>query len=571
LRANFTPINGLKFSVLYAPKYYDSYNKTFNKSYKTIIDWDTKTTRDINNPNGFSQSDGRSFTNNVNALASYSRSFGSHYVSALAGYESIKYNYEYFSAGRQYYTLQDYEVLNAGAEAYDSNSGSATQNGLVSYFGRLNYSYKDRYLFEANLRRDASSRFAQGNRVGIFPSISVGWRMSEEKFIKSLNFFSNLKFRGSWGELGNQQIGSDFPYTSAVTLGSSNYIFGGAVSTGAAQKVLANQSISWETTKTANVGLDASILKQKLSMSFDLYSRNTKDLLLNLPIPSVIGYSAPMQNAGDLENKGYDLSLNWQDKLGDFSYGAKFIISNVKNKVTNLAGVGPIINGSSITQVGSPIGLIYGYETVGIFQDQSSIDAAPKQIGTLIPGNLQYKDQNGDGKIDSKDRVVLGNPFPTLNYGIDLYAEYKNFDFSISLQGVGKRDVLLGGDLVLPLYNAGKIQEWHVTDSWNPNNRTAKFPILAATSFGSNDNQTSSTWVFNASYLRARNLSLGYTLPKNVLKRVLINNLRIYFSGQNLLTLKKLPVGIDPLVTNGADAGIYPVTASYTFGIDVKF
>jgi len=571
LKANYELFEGLKFTVMYAPTYDDVFSKMFAKTFQTIVDWDTKTTRDVHNPNSMTQGDARAFSNNFNALVSYTKTVGKHSFSALAGYEYIGFNSEYFMAGRQDFILQDYEVLNAGSQGTQTNSGSATQNALASEFGRINYSFKDRYLFEANIRRDASSRFAPDNRVGIFPSLSAGWRLSQEDFIKNLNVFDNLKLRASWGQLGNQQIGSDFPYASAITLGNANYIFGGAITPGASQQVLANPLISWETTVSSNIGLDVGLLKQRLTFSLDVYSRTTNDLLLSLPIPIVIGYSAPMQNAGSLNNKGWDFSAGWQDRVSDFGYGARFIISNVTNKVTDLAGIGPIIYGNSITEVGSPIGQIYGYETVGVFQNQADIDGAPTQFGTLVPGNLQYKDQNNDHVIDSKDRVALGNPIPALNYAFELNADYKNFDFSVAFVGTGKRDVLLGGDLVWPLYNAGKVQEWQQQESWSAANTSAKFPILLPTSFGSNDVQPSSTWVFNGSYLRVRNLTLGYTLPKNILSRIKINSVRVYFSGQNLITFSKMPKGIDPLVINGSEGAIYPITSSYNFGIAVKF
>ncbi|MGC9341662.1 MAG: SusC/RagA family TonB-linked outer membrane protein, partial [Bacteroidales bacterium] len=245
--------------------------------------------------------------------------------------------------------------------------------------------------------------------------------------------------------------------------------------------------------------------------------------------------------------------------------------------------VGPIISGVNIIEVGSPINLIYGYESVGIFQDEESIANAPPQFGTLQVGNIQYKDQltvdtdedgipdQADGVINPDDRVTLGNPFPRLNYGINLGAEYRGFDFAVSLQGVGKRDVLLGGDLVWPLYNAGKIQTWHVEEFWSPENPNAKFPKISATSSGSNDIQTSSTWVFDASYLRVRNVTFGYSLPKSLLNRAAITDLRIYVSGQNLFTFDNLPKGVDPLSPNNTQGSLYPITTNYNIGIDLKF
>jgi len=583
LKANYTPIPGLKFSVMYTPEYNDAYNKSFVNIVELVIDPTTGTTRNVPDKNSLSQSNGRSFNETFNTLVSYTKTINKHEFSATAGYEFMKYKWEYFSAYRDNFILPEYQVLNAGSELNDANSGTATHSSLVSYFGRINYFFMNRYLFEANIRRDGSSRFAPDNRISYFPSFSAAWRLGEEEFIKNLNLFSNLKFRASWGQLGNQQIGSDFPYVSSISLGSRNYVFGNSVYTGATQNVLANENIQWETTETTNFAIDAGFFENRLSFTAEYYVRKTKDILLNLPIPLVIGLSAPPQNAGNVENKGWEFSSTWQDNIKDFNYNVNFRISDVKNTVTNLSGISPIISGNSITEVGSPIGLIYGYESVGMFKDAAAIAAAPPQIGTLIPGNIQYKDQltvdtNGDGIpdkadgiINANDRVALGNPFPRMTYGIDLDAEYKGFDLSVSLQGVGKRDVLLGGDYVWPLFNAGNLQEWHVNECWTPENLDAKFPIIKPTSSGSNDIQTSSTWVFDASYLRVRNITFGYTLPSAFLKKVFINKFRIYCSGQNLFTFDKLPEGLDPLAPNGTQGGLYPIVRNFVAGIDVNF
>jgi TonB-linked SusC/RagA family outer membrane protein len=588
LRANYKPIPELKFSIMYTPEYNDAYDKTFVNVVDFYLEPGSTNVRKVPNKNSLYQSNGRTFNQTFNALAFYSKTFNSHDISVTAGYEAIKYEYEFFSASRDNFILPEYQVLNAGSEENDANSGTATHSSLVSYFGRLNYAFKSKYLFEANIRRDGSSRFAPDNRISYFPSFSAAWRLGEEEFIKNLNLFSNLKFRASWGQLGNQQIlrdgqTVDFPYVSSISLGSRNYVFGNSVYTGATQNVLANENIQWETTETTNFAIDAGFLENRLSFTAEYYVRKTKDILLNLPIPLVIGLSAPPQNAGNVENKGWEFSSTWQDNIKDFNYNVNFHISDVKNTVTNLSGISPIISGNSITQVGSPIGLIYGYESVGMFKDAAAIAAAPPQIGTLIPGNIQYKDQltvdtNGDeipdqadGIINANDRVALGNPFPRITYGIDLDAEYKGFDLSVSLQGVGKRDVLLGGDYVWPLFNAGNIQEWHVNECWTPENLDAKFPIIKPTSSGSNDIQTSSTWVFDASYLRVRNITFGYTLPSAFLKKAFINKFRIYCSGQNLFTFDKLPEGLDPLAPNGTQGGLYPIVRNFVAGIEVNF
>lgn len=582
LKANFRPIPELNFSLMYSPENNDGYRKIFIRSYETITDWVSKSTRKVPNRNSLSQSNSRTFTNNFNFVGSYDKTIGNHYFSLLGGYEFIKTDYEGFGASRTDFILQDYQVLNAGSEENDANNGSATHSSLVSYFSRAKYSFKERYLFEANIRRDASSRFDKNNRVGIFPSLSFGWRLSEEEIIKDLDLFSSLKFRASWGELGNQQIGSDFPYVSSIGLGS-NFVFNDAVVTGASQNVLANKAIMWETTETTNFGIDVGLLDSRFNFSFDYFVRKTKDILLALPIPLVIGLNPSTQNAGNVENKGWDFSANWVDDIGDFSYNIGINVSDVKNRVTNLAGIGPIISGNNIIEVGSPINMIYGYETIGVFQSQEAISSAPSQFGSLQIGNLQYKDQltidsNGDGipdqadgLINPDDRVILGNPFPTLSYGMDLSAGFKGFDLFVSIQGVGKRDVLLTGDVSWALFNAGKIQKWQAEEFWTPENPNSKFPKISPTSAGSNDIQTSSTWVFDASYLRVRNVGLSYTVPRRVLDKISVGNLRVYLSGQNVLTFDKLPPGVDPLTPNGTSGGHYPIPQNYIVGIDLTF
>jgi hypothetical protein len=401
--------------------------------------------------------------------------------------------------------------------------------------------------------------------------------------MQNLRGVSNLKLRASWGQLGNQQLNRDFPYVANISLGRDNFVFGNTVTTGATQTNLSNSRIQWETTTISNFAVDAGFLNNRLSLTAEYYIRKTTDLLLTLPVPINLGFSPAIQNAGDLKNSGVDLSLDWRDKKGEFQYGARAIFSSVRNEVTNLAGVGPIINGNSITQVGSPIGLIFGYETEKIFQNQDEINNSPAQFGRLIPGNLKYKDQstidtNGDGVpdqadgiINPNDRVALGNPFPTISFGLDLTAAYKGFDLAVNMQGVGKRDVLLGGDMVWGLFNAGKIQEWQVREFWSPTNTGAEFPILSATSVGSNDIQANDTWVFNAAYLRVRNISLGYTIPSKVFQKSGLSGLRVYAAAQNLFTFDSLPEGIDPLVPNGTNGNIFPITRLISLGIDVKF
>lgn len=567
LRANIDILEGLSLTALYSPEISDDYFKNFNKQYITIVDWNTRNTRTVPAQNSLSQTYWRSLTNNVNALLRYTKTFDNHAFTLLGGYEAIKYNEEAFSANRRDFIIDQIQVLNAGSQDGLGNSGTATQNGLVSFFGRANYAFKDKYLLEANVRRDASSRFASDNRVAIFPSFSVGWRVSQEGFFNPEGFLSDLKLRASWGRLGNQQIG-DFPYVSSIALGSSNYIFDDVIYTGAVQSVLANNDIRWETSETTNFGIDLGILQGKFSLTADYFVKNTDDLLLVLPIPMVAGLEAAESNAASTENKGFDLALTWRDRIGAFNYGARFNYSDVIRTATDLAGVGPLINGSQITELGGQLFSIYGLESAGIFQTQSEIDGAASQPGNPAVGDLRYVDQNNDGLINGDDRVIIGNPYPRHAYGIELFGDIKGFDFSVFLNGVGKRDVFLQGDAAMPLFNAGKIQRWHVEQSWSETNTGASFPRI----FASTNNQSvSSTWIFDASYLRVRNITVGYTFPTSLLQKVGVNSLRIYASGQNLFTFDNLPEGIDPLIPNGTSGGYFPVTSATTFGLNVNF
>jgi len=592
LKANYSPIKDFKFTVMYAPHFVDAFMSSMRKKVATISDWKTKSYYYAPSRNTFSQSYSQSFTHNFNALATYDKTFKNQSISVLAGYEFIIHDYSKFGASRQDYLLDKFEVLDAGSAATALNNGSATHSGLVSYFGRLNYSLFDRYLFEANVRSDASSRFDKDNQVGIFPSFSAGWRLSEENFVKNLGLFSNLKLRASWGQLGNQQIldqyGNtiDFPYASSIVLGGAttaategyNYLFNNAIVVGATQGVLANKDIKWETTVSTNYGLDAGLLNSRFSLSAEYYIRETKDILLQLPIPGNLGLTPSVQNAGNVKNSGIDFSLGWQDTKGDFSYSARLNFSTVKNEVTSLGGLKNIISGNSITTVGSPIGSIYGLESLGIFQTVEEIASSPTQFGTYIPGNIKYKDQltvdtNGDGipdatdgKINGDDRVIIGNPFPTVSYGLSLGAAYKGFDLSASFVGVGKRDVLLSSYLIFPLQ--GKIQTWALTETWTPDNPNAKYPLIE--NIRNNDSQVNSIWVSDASYLRVRNVSFGYTIPKAALKNF-ASSLRVYFSGENMFTFDKLHKGIDPLTPNGSSGDLFPIPSTYTFGVEVQF
>ncbi|MEM9886598.1 MAG: TonB-dependent receptor [Bacteroidota bacterium] len=581
LRATYRPMDDLSISFMYAPEYIDNFGRDFRQVYDTYPNFDSDESSIISFPdrNSLRVDNNRILNNNLNAIVTYEKSFGNHGFRALAGYELITFRRDFFNAFRDNFPLQEYQQINAGAQTNVQNAGFAEEWGLQSFFGRINYDYKGKYLLEANVRQDGSSRFTEANRYGVFPAFSAGWRVSEEPFFSGAKGFASLKLRASWGQLGNQNIGT-YPSASIINLGQ-DFIFGGQPAGGAAQLVLANQNISWETTETTNAGIDLGLFKDRLLLTIDYYVRNTTDILLSLPIPSSIGLSAPVQNAGEVQNRGWDFNLGWRDQQGDFSYGINFNISDVQNEVIDLRGAGPFINGASIIQEGQPINAIFGYETAGYFQNQNDVDGAPGQFGELAPGDIRYVNQitvdtNDDGipdvaddLINPDDRVVIGDPFPRLTYGINANISYKGFDLSAFVQGVGDRDVRLSGDAVWAFQNAGKIQEWHL-DYWRPDNPDADYPRLVATS-SHNNFETSDFWVFNAAFTRLRNVTFGYSFPNITANNQRISNLRVYFSGQNLFTISDMPPGIDPEVPNGTAGALFPLTQIFTFGLDLGF
>lgn len=578
VRASYKPIKGMEFAVMYSPQYDDNFGSNFRKQYEYYNYGDVTPSR-YPNLSSLVQSNSRTLNNNVNAIGSYEKTINNHFIRGLVGYELITNNYRWFNASRDNYPLQAYQQLNAGSRDNMQNEGSASEWGLQSYFARINYDFKGKYLLEANIRRDGSSRFAEGRKYGTFPSFSAGWRVSEESFFSGISFISDLKLRASWGQLGNQNIG-DYPFASTIALGQ-DFLFGGNVKSGAAQLALANKEISWEKTETTNFGLDLGLLENRLTISAEYYVRNTSDILLQLPIPMTIGLNAPYQNAGKVQNKGWDLSIGWSDEINEFTYGVNFNISDVTNRVMDLAGTGPHISGSSIIQEGYPINSIYGYKSNGFFQNTDEIANSPAQFGALAPGDIRYVNQltvdtNEDGipdamdnVINANDRVIIGNPFPRYMYGANLTAGFKGFDLSLMLQGVGERDVLATGDAIWAFQNAGKIQKWHL-DYWTPENPNASYPRLVATT-SHNNFEISDFWVFNASYLRLRNVTLGYTFPSSMMEKISVNRLRLYFSGQNLFTIDDMPPGWDPEIPNNTVGALYPITKVFTFGLDLTF
>ena len=575
INARIQPIENLEFNIMYSPYRWTNSQRNMTRRYEvTSIDSPEEIVALNPSRNRLGWGESNLFRHTFNATGRYVLDLSNQSISFLGGFEFIDHTEESLSAARFDFELQDFEVLNAGSPDTQSNNGNISEWALASFFGRMNYQFLDRYLIEANLRYDGSSRFAEGNRWGLFPSFSAGWIVSDESFMDRLDFISNLKVRASWGQLGNQNVGT-YPFASVVSLNRS-WIFGGQQVIGAAQTSLANQDISWETTTSQNIGLDVAFLQDRLYLAFDYFHRRTEDILLNLPVPRILGKSAPTQNAAVVDNRGWELEAGFLGNIGsDFTYNLSFNISDVENEVIDLRGAGPF-TGTTATIEGYPIGVLFGYETNGLFQNQQEIDDHATQFGTVAPGDIRYVDQNGDGVINEDDRVVLGDPFPRLSFGINLAAQYKNFDFSAFIQGVGKRDVYLSGDAAWAFYNGGKIADWQAENYWTPDNTDALYPRLTHAS-SHNNFRASDYWIFNASYLRLRNLQIGYTLPPAITENLQLRGMRVFLQGQNLFTLSRsyenggLPPGIDPNVPNATLGGFYPISRLISGGIEVNF
>lgn len=565
-QVNYQPTKNIDIELNYTPEFNMSEGKRFAKAIDTYDVGSQTPTFTVPVLSTLDQSFSKYWDNTLRLLARFSEDFQGHSIQGLVGFEQIDRQANSFGAARRGFDFPDYPHLNAGSVEFMTNRGTANDWALQSYFGRANYSYNDKYLLEANLRIDGSSRFATGYKWGTFPSFSAGWVISNEAFLEDNDWLSFLKARASWGRLGNQLIGN-YPFASVITLGE-NYVNNGQPVNGAAQIDMANELISWETTTSSNIGLDVGFFSKKFNMSFDYYVRNTTDILLELPVSAIIGLDRPYQNAGVVRNAGWDLSLIYNDTYGQFNHRMQVNLSDVHNKVVDVKGVGPIIGTYTFNQEGYPINSLYGYKAVSLFQSQDEIDAAPTHFGIYAPGDIRYEDVNGDGRIGPDDRVGIGSTIPRYTYGFNYAASYKDFDFSFLVQGVGKADVLLARDAAWAFYNSGTIRTWQL-DSWTSDNRDASYPRLVAERTHNNF-ENSSFWVYNASYLRLKNIQLGYTLNSSILSKLSLQRVRLFGTADNLFTSHRMPEGWDPERPNG-DATNFPVARTFSFGINVTF
>lgn len=504
----------------------------------------------------------------LTSLLTYTKSFKDHNFKGLLGAsrEHITFNQDVLR--RTNFPSNDLDQIDAGAVGTQTNSGFNTESKIGSYFGRLNYDYKGRYLLEANLRHDGSSKFGQGYRWGTFPSFSAGWRLSEEEFMNNISWIEELKLKGSWGKLGNHRI-DDYLFVARIATGQ-DYSFFGEQQSGAAQIVANTPDITWETTEEYNIGLDASFFKNKLSASFGYYNRLTDDILTSIPVNIVFGLPSPVANVGSMRNKGVEFNLTHMNTLGDFKYeiaGNMSINENVVEKF-DLPELG-----NNIRREGDSWNAYFGYEAIGIYQSDEEAANSPHIMGAPVKaGDLIFKDQDGDGDVDSDDRIVLGNQIPRITYGINLNLGWRNLDMSMLFQGVADAHNTVGNEL-WPFVSGGSAYTRHLDRTIVENGRVVEqglFPRLGIDLYRQHNATFSSFQVLKSDYLRLKNLQFGYTLPSKYTERFKVSRLRFSFSGKNLFTFTKFLKDFDPEL-NGAGAWTYPQTQIYMFGINVEF
>ena len=526
-----------------------------------------------------------------NAIATYNLEIGKHRGDAMVGMEINREDDKWFSGKKYDYAIlnPDYMWPNAGvgeAEAY-GNGGGFT---LVSFFGKVNYTYDDKYMASFTIRHDGSSRFGKNHRYGTFPSVSAGWRINQEKFLKDVSWIDNLKLRASWGQTGNQEIDNIARYT----IFESNYGeagFGGQsygtsydiagtnggqqLPSGFKRNQLGNDDLKWETTTQTNLGLDFGLFRNALYGSFEWYYKKTKDILVYMPGIGVMGEgSSQWINAGEMLNKGVEFNLGYRGDIGHFSYDVTGNIGTYRNEITKipetLAANGTFGGNGVKSVIGHPMGAQVGYVYDGIFKSQAEIDNHAQQDGAGL-GRIRWKDLNKDGVINEKDQDWIYSPVPDFTWGLNIYLQYKDFDFTMFWQGAQGVDVIsdlkketdLWSGLNISNLNKGR----RLLDAWSPANPGSNIPAVS-TMDNNNEKRVSTYFVENGSYAKLRTIQLGYNFPKSICEKIHLSRLRMYLSAQNLLTIKsKNFTGVDP---ENANFG-YPIPLNVTFGLNVSF
>lgn len=578
---------GLTLRAIYSP-HLQQYN--FNAFKQTIPLWSYNSTgvpaivNYLNNPNSISKERQTVLSHDVQLLVDYDWRIGtSSHFHLLGGFEYQFYNYDDITASQANLISNNLPSLNLQASATTpSTTGDNIQtNAWVSYFGRINYDFKEKYLLEATIRNDASSRLASGHRNQIFPSVSAGWVISKESwFDNALSFINEFKLRGSWGEQGNAQLGEDYQnnynYIGALNQGGV-YPFNNVANPSVYQSALPSPSLGWETVKQIDVGTDVALFNNRLSGSFDYFVRNNNNMLITLNEPALLGVAPSTTNAASMKTWGWGFNVGWRGKIGEVGYYVNFNLDNNNNRITRYLGNVVINAGTNTAIPGYSINSIFGYLAQGYFQNQEQVSKHAFQDNRTGPGDLIYNDVNGDGKINQGnntldnhgDLVYLGNTSPRLNFGENMGLTYRNFDLSIFFQGVGERNFNLYARPIVPFINTYRMP-WAINkDYWTPTNPNAKFPRLYTG--GTQNTVVSSHWVQNGAYIDLKNIQLGYTLPQRLTEKAKITRARIYFTGQDIWQTSKAWYKYYNPESPDNVSFEYPFFRSYAFGINLTF
>jgi TonB-linked SusC/RagA family outer membrane protein len=516
---------------------------------------------------------------NLHAVLNYNKIFGKHETALVTGLQTESYERKNVRARRSNPAKTGLTQVDAGTAGIQGD-GNLVGLRMFSYFGRLNYSFVGKYLFEANFRADASSRFRKENRWGYFPGFSAGWRLSEEEFIKPMNLFSNLKLRASWGQLGNQSIEGFWPYLSTISQSNSlSYNYNGTLSPGAAVTALVDNTITWETSTSSDIGLEAGFLNGKLNVEAGYFHKVTSGIIVQLPIPQILGgLTAPYENIGKMLNKGIDISADYGNKVRDkdrFGYNVGVNFAYVDNKVTKFQG-GNSPDQLFLIREGYSYQTLYGYKVVGIYQsDEEAAEHMRNNGFKPKAGDLKFEDVavNGqpDGKLDYNDKQALGKTIPPITYGISGNFSYKRFDLNILLQGINGANLFTRNQFTtLELVLQSVTEKWR--DAWTPERTNTNIPRLKLDS--SWDQSDNSFWVHRSDFLKIKNVQLGYTLPQSISSRLKTEKIYLYANAQNLHTIMwyKGFEGFDPeRASNGDGGGVYPVARVFSFGVNVNF
>lgn len=530
--------------------------KNFNSTAPRIKDWDSLE---------------KQFT--LSHRLVFEKEFGQHNVHAMFGQDyQINDGRGFQAYNWGFYDNSLYELNALSDQTNAQATGGSTKDILASFYSRLAYDYQQKYMVEGSLRYDGSSRFAPGNQWALFPSMSLGWMLSKEDFFDS-KAVERLKIRGSLGKLGNQAVANG-AYNSTVNINNSyNYSFGGVTTGGAATSALADRNIRWESTTAYNIGFDMN-LWNKLNITGDYFYKRTYDILRAIAIPGQVGgLSGPTVNLGKVDNKGWELAVDYADQVGMFKYGMQGSVSYVKNKVIDIADQ-QIISGRYIIKEGHSINSYYLYKAEGYYQNQAEIDNAQAVYGTrskLRPGYIRYANTNGDNYIDDADKIITGNTIPDYNYGFSARLGYGQFMLDAQFQGVANVDVYPTGNVAFPFNNGAGVTEDWARDSWTPSNPNAALPLLTTYTDAGENFINSTFWLKDASYLRMKNVSLTYNLPSRWLDRAGISKAALYISGQNLLTWSKFKMWDPELTTTKGDLYEYPNLKSYSIGLNLNF